>query len=440
MISLQTYTNRRQQLIDQMPPSSAALFFAAPEVSRNSDNSYPYRQNSDFWYLTGFNEPEALFVIIKRENNQTWCVLFNRSKDPVAEIWQGRRLGQAAAIDKLGVDEAKSWEAIAADLPALLSNLQQIYHAQGQYGFADAMVFAALAKLRQSTRTGDRAPATMVDWRPIVHEMRLFKDSEEIALIRQACEISARGHERAMRIAKPSLWEYQLEAEILQVFCQSGARYPAYNTIVGGGENGCILHYTENDKQLAAGDLVLIDAGCEYFGYAGDITRTFPVNGKFTQPQREIYQLVLQSLQLALDQLRPGATLKQVTENVGKMMLQGLVALGILQGEVENLFAEQAHRRFFMHGLGHWLGLDVHDVGDYGQPFHTRALQPGMVLTVEPGIYIQAAADIPECYHGIGIRIEDDILITAEGNENLTTSIVKDPDEIEALMAQGSQP
>lgn len=438
MISKQTYLNRRQQLADKMPPSSAALFFAAPEVSRNSDNRYPYRQNSDFWYLTGFNEPEALLVIVKRDNNQTSSVFFNRSHDPLAEIWQGRRLGQTAAISKLGVDEARSWDSIVHDLAPTLSNLQQIYHAQGLYGFADDMVFSTLAKLRQSARTGERAPAIMVDWRPIIHEMRLIKDPEEIKLIRQACAISARGHEQAMRIAKPSMWEYQLEADILKMFCQSGARYPAYNTIVGGGENGCILHYTENNQRLVDGDLVLIDAGCEYFGYAGDITRTFPVNGKFTQPQREIYQLVLRSLQLALNQLGPGVSIKQVTENVSKLMLQGLVDLGILQGDVASLFSEQAQRRFFMHGLGHWLGLDVHDVGDYGQPFQTRLLEPGMVLTVEPGIYIQAAADIPECYHGIAIRIEDDILITSEGNENLTASIVKDPDEIEALMGQGN--
>lgn len=439
MISQKTYLNRRQQLLAKMPPASAALFFSAPEVSRNGDSSYPYRQHSDFWYLTGFNEPEALLVIVKRRNNQIWSGVFNRSKDLLAEIWQGRRLGQAAAIEMLGVDEALPWEDLADKLAPILSDLEQIYHAQGEYAFADDIVFAALAKLRSLNRTGERAPSIMVDWRPIIHEMRLFKDPEELALIRKACEISARGHERAMRIAKPNLWEYQLEGEILQVFCQSGARYPAYNTIVGGGENACILHYTENNQRLVEGDLVLIDAGCEYQGYAGDITRTFPVNGKFNQPQREIYTLVLQCMQLALSQLRPGATIKQVSENVSKLMLQGLVELGILQGEVADLMAEAAHRRFFMHGLGHWLGLDVHDVGDYGHPHHTRPLEPGMVMTVEPGIYIRAAPDIPKCYHDIGVRIEDDILITAEGNENLTASVVKDPDEIEALMAEGNR-
>lgn len=265
--------------------------------------------------------------------------------------------------------------------------------------------------------------------------MRLFKSEEEIAVLRRAGEISALAHTRAMEKCRPGMFEYQLEGEILHEFTRYGARYPAYNTIVGGGENGCILHYTENECELRDGELVLIDAGCEYQGYAGDITRTFPVNGKFTPAQREIYDIVLASINKALELFRPGTSIREVTEQVVRIMITGLVDLGILKGDIEQLIAEQAHKPFFMHGLSHWLGLDVHDVGDYINSDRGRILEPGMVLTIEPGLYIAPDADVPPQYRGIGIRIEDDIVITAEGNENLTASVVKDPDEIEALMA-----
>ncbi|WP_256740997.1 Xaa-Pro aminopeptidase, partial [Cronobacter sakazakii] len=277
-------------------------------------------------------------------------------------------------------------------------------------------------------------PATLTDWRPWVHEMRLFKSPEELAVMRRAGEISALAHTRAMQKCRPGMYEYQLEGEILHEFTRHGARFPSYNTIVGGGENGCILHYTENESQLRDGDLVLIDAGCEYKGYAGDITRTFPVNGKFTPAQRAVYDIVLESLETALRLFRPGTSIQDVTGDVVRVMVKGLIGLGILKGDVEQLVAENAHRPYFMHGLSHWLGLDVHDVGFYG-PDRSRILAPGMVITVEPGLYIAPDADVPEEYRGIGIRIEDDIVITETGNENLTASVVKSADDIEALMA-----
>ncbi|GGD24288.1 Xaa-Pro aminopeptidase [Franconibacter pulveris 1160] len=432
------FLRRRQALLAKMAPASAALIFAAPETTRSADSEYPYRQNSDFWYFTGFNEPEAVLVLIKSDDTHNHSVLFNRVRDKTAEIWFGRRLGQEAAPEKLAVDRALAFDEINEQLYQLLNGLDVVYHAQGQYDWADNIVFAALEKLRRGSRQNLVAPATLTDWRPWVHEMRLFKSPEEIEILRRAGEISALAHTRAMQVCRPGMFEYQLEGEIHHEFNRHGARFPSYNTIVGGGENGCILHYTENESELRDGDLVLIDAGCEYQGYAGDITRTFPVNGKFTPAQRAIYDIVLESLETSLRLFRPGTSIQEVTGEVTRIMVSGLVKLDILKGEVDQLIADNAHRAFFMHGLSHWLGLDVHDVGHYG-PDRSRTLEPGMVLTVEPGLYIAPDADVPPEYRGIGIRIEDDILITENGNENLTHSVVKSADDIEALMAAARQ-
>lgn len=438
MISLSTYVKRRQALLDQIVTGSAALIFAAPEVTRSRDSHYLFRQNSDFYYLTGFNEPDALLILVKSDDQHGHSILFNRYRDPHAEVWFGRRLGQQAACQKLAVDRALRWDELNEQLAPILNGLKRVYHASGEYDFADQIVAQALQKLRNGSRQNLRAPDTLTDWRPIVHELRLFKDNQELEVLREAGRISALAHQRAMQECRPGGYEYQLEGEILHEFNRHGARFAAYNTIVGGGENACILHYTENECSLNAGDLVLIDAGCEYLGYAGDITRTFPVNGKFSQAQRDIYDIVLHSLTHALELFGPGTSIGEVNQAVIKIMVEGLVRLGILQGEPETLIAEQAHRRFFIHGLSHWLGLDVHDVGDYGDPDRSRALEVGMVLTVEPGLYIAADADVPAQYRGIGVRIEDDIVITAEGNENLTALVVKDPDAIEGLMAQAA--
>ncbi|POU04070.1 MULTISPECIES: Xaa-Pro aminopeptidase [Enterobacteriaceae] len=428
------FLRRRQALLAQMAPASAALIFSAPEATRSADSEYPYRQNSDFWYFTGFNEPEAVLVLIKSDDTHNHSVLFNRLRDKTAEIWFGRRLGQEAAPEKLGVDRALAFSEIDEQLYQLLNGLDVVYHAQGEYRYADGILFTALDKLRKGSRQNLTAPASVTDWRPIVHEMRLFKSPEEMDILRRAGEISALAHTRAMQTCRPGMFEYQLEGEILHEFNRHGARFASYNTIVGGGENGCILHYTENESELRDGELVLIDAGCEYQGYAGDITRTFPINGKFTPAQREIYDIVLASLDAALTLFRPGTSIQEVTGEVVRIMVTGLVKLDILKGDVDQLITDNAHRAFFMHGLSHWLGLDVHDVGVYGAD-RSRTLEPGMVLTVEPGLYIAPDADVPPQYRGIGIRIEDDILITENGNENLTASVVKKADEIEALMA-----
>ncbi|CAM4206531.1 Xaa-Pro aminopeptidase [Pluralibacter gergoviae] len=430
----QEFDRRRQALLAQMQPGSAAIIFAAPEAPRNADSEYPYRQSSDFWYFTGFNEPEAALVLIKSNDTHNHSVLFNRVRDLTAEIWFGRRLGQQAAPAKLGVDRALAFSEIDDQLYQLLNGLDAVYHAQGEYAYADDILFRALDKLRKGSRQNLTAPPAVIDWRPIVHELRLFKSAEELEVMRRAGEITALAHIRAMQKCRPGMFEYQLEGEIHHEFTRHGARYPSYNTIVGGGENGCILHYTENESELRDGELVLIDAGCEYQSYAGDITRTFPVNGKFTPAQRAIYDIVLESLETALRLYRPGTSIAEVTNAVVRIMVTGLANLGILKGEVDQLILDNAHRPYFMHGLSHWLGLDVHDVGYYGTD-RSRLLEPGMVLTVEPGLYIAPDADVPAEYRGIGIRIEDDIVITADGNENLTASVVKRADDIEALMA-----
>jgi Xaa-Pro aminopeptidase len=288
----QEYLRRRQALLAKMKPGSAALIFAAPETARSNDSEYPYRQSSDFWYFTGFNEPEAVLVLIKSDDTHNHSVLFNRVRDLTAEIWFGRRLGQDAAPEKLGVDRALAFNEINEQLAQLLNGLDAVYHAQGEYAYADEIVFNALDKLRKGSRQNLKAPESIIDWRPVVHEMRLFKSAEELDVMRRAGEISALAHTRAMERCRPGMFEYQLEGEILHEFTRHGARFPSYNTIVGGGENGCILHYTENENELRDGDLVLIDAGCEYQGYAGDITRTFPVNGKFTPAQRAVAEII----------------------------------------------------------------------------------------------------------------------------------------------------
>ncbi len=436
----QEYVRRRRVLLAKMLPASAAIFFAAPQVRRNADSQYPYRQNSDFYYLTGFDEPKSALLLLKQNETDSRSILFNQVKNASEEIWSGRRLGQEAALEKLAVDQALSFDEIEQQLPSLLNGLQAIYHAQHGYAEADSLLFNVLEELRDGSRKNLRAPITLIDWRPWLHDMRLFKSPQEIALMRRAGEISAMAHARAMKQCRAGMSEFQLEAEIHYEFIRHGARFPAYNTIVGSGENACILHYTENNAELHDGALVLVDAGCEWQGYAADITRTFPVNGKFTPVQRALYDIVLAVMNHAIALFAPGTSINAVQKQVMHIMISGLVKLGILQGNVEKLVAEQAHKAFFMHGLSHWLGLDVHDVGDYGIPDGSRLLEPGMVLTVEPGLYIAPDADVPVQWRGIGIRIEDNLLITEQGNENLTVGVVKAADDIEALMAVPQSP
>ncbi|RJG42117.1 Xaa-Pro aminopeptidase [Motilimonas pumila] len=434
-MSRSEFQHRQQAVASLIKDNSALLVVANQEQTRSRDTEYSYRQHSDFWYLTGFNEPDAWWLLTKRDG-QVKSVLFCRAKDPLAEIWQGRRLGPEQAVAQLGFDQAYDVNDKQAKLSELMNGLNSLYFALGEAEHADQEVQQLLAGMRAAARQGVQAPTELIDWRPLVHEMRLFKSSEEIALMREAGRISALGHLRAMEQCQAGQLEFQLEADILHEFARHGARFAAYATIVGGGDNACILHYTENSSPLQNGDLVLIDAGAEYQGYAGDITRTFPVSGRFSEPQRLLYQLVLDAQTAALAILGPGQTIKAANQAAVTVMVSGLVELGILAGDVEKLIEEGAYKAFYMHGLSHWLGLDVHDVGSYQSIERDRELQPDMVLTVEPGLYISQDAEVDEKWRGIGIRIEDDVLITSDGIDNLTELAPKTVAEIEALMAQ----
>ncbi|WP_118800624.1 Xaa-Pro aminopeptidase [Haemophilus haemolyticus] len=415
------FGERRTRVFTQMQPNSALLLFSEIEKRRNNDCSYPFRQDSYFWYLTGFNEPNAALLLLKTEQAEK-AIIFLRPRDPLLETWNGRRLGVERAPQQLNVNEAYSIEAFATVLPKILKNLTALYHVPEIHTWGDKLVAEGAVNFSE-----------ILDWRPMLSEMRLIKSPNEIRLMQQAGQITALGHIKAMQTTRPNRFEYEIESDILHEFNRHCARFPSYNSIVAGGNNACILHYTENDRPLNDGDLVLIDAGCEFAMYAGDITRTFPVNGKFSQPQREIYDLVLKAQKRAIKLLVPGNSIKQANDEVIRIKTQGLVDLGILKGDVDTLIEQQAYRQFYMHGLGHWLGLDVHDVGSYGQD-KQRILEIGMVITVEPGIYISEDADVPEQYKGIGVRIEDNLLMTEYGNKILTAAAPKEIADIENLM------
>lgn len=415
------FGERRTRVFAQMQPNSALLIFSEIEKRRNNDCTYPFRQDSYFWYLTGFNEPNAALLLLKTEQAEK-AIIFLRPRDPLLETWNGRRLGVERAPQQLNVNEAYSIEEFATILPKILKNLTALYYVPEIHTWGDKLVTESAVSFNE-----------ILDWRPMLSEMRLIKSPNEIRLMQQAGQITALGHIKAMQTTRPNRFEYEIESEILYEFNRHCARFPSYNSIVAGGNNACILHYTENDRPLNDGDLVLIDAGCEFAMYAGDITRTFPVNGKFSQPQREIYELVLKAQKRAIELLIPGNSIKQANDEVIRIKTQGLVDLGILKGDVDTLIEQQAYRQFYMHGLGHWLGLDVHDVGSYGQD-KQRILEIGMVITVEPGIYISENADVPEQYKGIGVRIEDNLLMTEYGNKILTAAAPKEIADIENLM------
>ena len=415
------FWERRTRVFAQMQPNSALLLFSEIEKRRNNDCSYPFRQDSYFWYLTGFNEPNAALLLLKTEQAEK-AIIFLRPRDPLLETWNGRRLGVERAPQQLNVNEAYSIEEFATVLPKILKNLTALYYVPEIHTWGDKLVTESAVSFSE-----------ILDWRPMLSEMRLIKSPNEIRLMQQAGQITALGHIKAMQTTRPNRVEYEIESDILHEFNRHCARFPSYNSIVAGGNNACILHYTENDRPLNDGDLVLIDAGCEFAMYAGDITRTFPVNGKFSQPQREIYELVLKAQKRAIELLVPGNSIKQANDEVIRIKTQGLVDLGILKGNVDTLIEQQAYRQFYMHGLGHWLGLDVHDVGSYGQD-KQRILEIGMVITVEPGIYISKDADVPEQYKGIGVRIEDNLLMTEYGNKILTVAAPKEIADIDNLM------
>ncbi len=427
------FAAHRRALMAELPEGSVVVLCAAEEATRSNDTEYHFRQDSNFFYLTGFNEPDAVLVL--RPGQSPESIIFVRPSDKLAEIWHGRRLGKDKAADTLGVDLAFEIAELESELPGLVSGADNLACLPGHSARGDKLVADLLATLRGGFRQGLVAPAKMQDLRPLLHELRLFKSDAEVALMAEAARISARAHIRAMQACQPGLYEYQLEAEIRHECAMAGARDMAYNSIVGAGDNACILHYTENNAPLNDGDLVLIDAGCEFEGYAADITRTFPVNGKFTEDQKALYQIVLDAEKAAVAMLKPGVSIKDANAVVLQILVSGLVKLGILEGEVDALIEQEAYKPYYMHGLGHWLGIDVHDVGDYHTPDRGRQLEPGMVITVEPGLYIGPDAEVDPRWRGIGVRVEDDILITEDGHRNLTADVPKEIEEIEALMA-----
>ena len=413
------FITRRKKVFAQMQDNSAFIIFTETEKRRNNDCNYHFRPDSYFWYLTGFAEPESALLLIKR-NGEYESTIFLRKKDREKEIWTGRRLGVEAAPEILKVDAAFEIEHLDKTFAEKIQNLTACYYAQGYQAWGDKVVSAQFKEV--------------IDWRPMLSEMRLIKSTAEIALIQQACHISALAHIRAMKQVRPNRYEMEIEGEIQHEFNRFGARFPSYNSIVASGENACVLHYDENSAVMKEGDLLLIDAGAEFAYYAGDITRTFPVNGKFSKPQKAIYELVLKAQKEAIKLLVPNNSIKIVNDRVMEIFTEGLVELGILKGDVKTLIEQKACRQFYMHGLGHWLGLDVHDVGDYSNE-RSRPLEIGMVITVEPGLYISSDADVPEQYKGIGIRIEDNLLMTEYGNKNLTSGCPKEIEDIEEIMS-----
>jgi Xaa-Pro aminopeptidase len=434
MLNKSEYAKRRHKLMKKIGDNSIVILPAAPMVKRNGDYEYPYRQQSDFYYLTGFLEPCAVMVLLPNAHDGEF-ILFNRKKNRAEEIWTGSRLGQTGAVAEFGADVAYPIEELQNKLPELLEGRDNIHYTLGLDLAFDKILLNAIKTLRGRIRNGLQSPFAFLDISHSIHEMRLIKDSLEVDLMRKAAEISASAHLKAMQFCRPSMNEFELEAEILYEFNKNGARFPAYTPIVGSGANTCILHYNDNNKTIAAGSLVLIDAGCEYQYYAADITRTFPANGKFSQEQALIYELVLASQKAGLDTIKPGAAWDAPQKAIVNVLTQGLLDAKILKGDLDSLIETEAYFPFYMHKSGHWLGLDVHDVGRYKENGAWRLFQPGMVLTVEPGIYI--SADIPNVdpkWHNIGIRIEDDVLVTPAGYDILSKDVPKELKEIEAVM------
>jgi Xaa-Pro aminopeptidase len=430
---------RQKRLLEKMQPNSICLVPASNLVTRSRDTEYPFRQDSYFQYLCAFPEPEAWLVLSNHQDySNELCVLFCLDKDPAMEIWHGRRAGPKQAKQQYPVDRAYALDELDEQLLDLIDGHQHVYFAQGHDHDADDLVFSLLQALRDAPKQSKHAPSSLIDVRIILDEMRLIKSAREIDLMRKAAAVATQAHIRAMQFVEAGKNEYHLEAEIHHEFAMQGAKYPAYSTIVGAGDNTCILHYTENNQGLKAGDLVLIDAGCEWQGYASDITRTFPVSGAFSNEQKQLYELVLNAQLAAFDVIKPDNTIKQASDVVIAVITQGLIDLGILKGKLTDNIERQTYRQFYMHGLSHWLGLDVHDVGNYKIDGQDRPLKTGMVLTVEPGIYIAPDADVDSKWCGIGIRIEDNLLITQSGHENLTLAAPKTINDIEALMSRKS--
>ena len=433
MLDVSIDRDRRARLIRQMG-HGVAVISTAPERLRNRDAHYPFRFDSYFYYLTGFPEPEAVAVLVA--GNQPKTVLFCRDKDQDREIWDGFRHGPQAAQQTFGFDEGQSFAKLDEMMPALLADQPAIYCDVGENSEWDARLIQWLNAVRAQVRTGVSAPGEIRDVRKLLDEMRLIKDGAELDVMRRAAAISTAAHRRAMQATRPGRREYQIEAELLHEFRAHGAQAPAYTPIVAGGANACVLHYVANDAPLKDGELLLIDAGCELDGYASDITRTFPVNGRFSGPQRDVYALVLAAQAAAIDAVRPGALWQDPHDAAVRVLAQGFIDLGLCQGARDSVIESGDYKKFYMHRTGHWLGMDVHDCGDYKRDGQWRPLVPGMVLTVEPGCYVRPGEGVPERFWNIGVRIEDDALVTASGCEIITAAAPKAIDEVEAAMAQ----
>jgi len=428
------FKKRRKQLMQRIGKGNIALIGSASTRTRNRDVDYPFRQDSDFYYLTGFNEPEALAVFIPgREQGE--YLLFCREFDEKKALWEGAHAGLEGATKHFEADDAFPIDDLNDILPGLLENKTKVFYPMGRDSDLDHSLLEWIKHIRSQSRNGAVAPGELVSLEHILHEMRLFKSTAELKLMRRAAEVSAAAHGSAMQKCKPGLYEYQIEAELLYHFAQNGLRAVAYPSIVAAGKNACVLHYTENTDKIKSGDLLLIDAGAECDHYAADITRTFPISGRFTEPQKQLYQLVLDAQTAALEQIKPGVPWNLAHEASVEVLTKGLVALGLLKGKVSKLIKDEKYKQFYMHRIGHWLGMDVHDVGDYKINQEWRLLEPGMVLTVEPGLYIPVDCKTVDAkWRGIGIRIEDDVLVTAQGHEVLTGGVPKTIADIEALM------
>jgi len=439
MNSMTLFQERRNTLWEKLPENSVAFIASGEEKIRNRDVEYEFRAESDFYYLTGFAEPDAILMLIKCNTSaaKSKTVLFLRPKDEEQEIWQGRRLGVDKAPEFLNIDQAWSIEAFEDQASELLTGIDSIFFTFTQLSEWSDLASGWIQAQKAKARKGVQAPTQIQDLDAILHEMRVIKSAEEIDWMRQAAQISVKGHMAAMHSVAPGKYEYQVQSDLENAFKQNGSPRVAFNTIVAGGDNACVLHYTENTAVIQDGTLVLVDAGAEYASYAGDITSTFPASGRFSKAQAALYEIVLAAQQAAIEVIQPDVSYDAMHQASVRVLTQGLARLGILQGEPNQLIEEEAYKRFFMHGTGHWLGMDVHDVGRYKQQGEWRTFQAGMVVTVEPGLYIaNDCAGVDAQYRGIGIRIEDDVVVTQTGHEVLTTGLPRTVAEIEQWMAQ----
>ncbi len=432
------FKGHRDALLGQLEKKDAvAVFFAAPELIRNRDVHFDYRQESDFYFLTGFEEPEAVLVVASQREAGDRVALFLRTRDPAKEVWDGERVGVDRAVERLGVDKAFPIEELDKTLPEWLKGARRLYFSLGRNADDDEQIVRAMKAARLQRKHGHDTPGDLLDPEDLLHEIRLIKAPAALDSMRRAASLTDLGHRRAMAVCRPGVYEYQLQAAMEYEWAVRGARRTAYSSIVGSGPNACVLHYRTNHRRIEAGDLVLIDAGCELEYYASDVTRTFPASGRFTDAQRQCYALVLAAQKAAIDQCRPGRTFDAVHQAALRVLAGGMIELGLIEGPLETALSEKRYERYYMHRTSHWLGMDVHDVGRYYLAGTSRALEPGMVLTVEPGLYISPTDEqAPEAFRGIGIRIEDDVLVTGAEPDVLTAAIPKEIAELEALVGR----